>query len=260
MVYNGLSLISTIFGWIYFTAWAASFFGQVREIFIRKSVSGLSFDFLLYNLTGFLGYSIYTVRGYYDDVGTGPVSIQDVTFAIHSDFMCLFLISLAVYYYDKNDPIQKLSHFAITLVLCIVWGIFQIIFVENILHLYNPKESKYFNSIIYLGWIKIFLSIIKHIPQVLSNFQRKSTSGWNIHNILLDVVGGLFSFGQNFVDYLNESSVISQVDQPQTLNLAKYALSFVTLFFDTIYIVQHYILFKKPAEDKNYILSKQNDN
>ena len=28
------------------------------------------------------------------------------------------------------------------------------------------------------------------------NYQRKSTAGWSIFNILMDLAGGLFSFGQ----------------------------------------------------------------
>lgn len=249
---SSLDILSVIFGWIYFTAWSVSFFGQVVENFKRKSVSGLSFDFLLYNLTGFAGYSIYTVWGYVDNVGTGHVSIQDVVFALHSVFMTLFTIFQVFVYYDKTDPSQKLSHTCITVTLCLWWGIFQIILVERIIGLYDARQSRYFNSIIYLGWCKVFMSLIKHIPQVISNFRRKSTVGWNIHNIILDFTGGAFSFGQNFVDYLNESFAITPDGQPQSLNIAKYALSFLSIFFDIIYLVQHYILFRKPQLDKKY--------
>ena len=38
------------------------------------------------------------------------------------------------------------------------------------------------------------------------NFKNKSTVGWHIGNVLLDLTGGIFSFLQMFVDALNEGN------------------------------------------------------
>ena len=98
------------------------------------------------------------------------------------------------------------------------------------------EEKVYvFNSLIYLGWCKVLITLIKYIPQAYSNYKRKSTIGWNIHNMLLDFTGGLFSFGQNFVDsYRTPVVTLSNGETSSALNTAKYALSFITMFFDLL--------------------------
>jgi cystinosin len=40
------------------------------------------------------------------------------------------------------------------------------------------------------------LSGMKYIPQLYWNFKRKSTEGWSIFNIIMDLTGGVCSFGQ----------------------------------------------------------------
>eukprot|EP01052_Picozoa_sp_SAG31_P006561 SAG31_NODE_303_length_18065_cov_5.733107_3_plen_134_part_00 len=77
----------------------------------------------------------------------------------------------------------------------------------------------WFNYVYMLSFIKLGISIVKYIPQVclgfpsssahkcdcvilqvLLNYQRKSTDGWNIDNVMLDFTGGLLSFGQLIMD------------------------------------------------------------
>jgi cystinosin len=241
--------LSHIIGWIYFAAWSVSFYGQVIENYNRKSVHGLSFDFEVYNLTGFTGYTIYTVWGYIQPgIGTGTVEIQDIAFAGHAVLITIVTIFQIFQYYDKNDPTQKVSKLCITINLLIWWGIFNIILVERILGLYDPANTEVkFNSIIYMGWCKVFISLIKYIPQAVFNYKRKSTVGWSIMNILLDFTGGSFSFAQNFIDsYRNQFSVSG------TLNIAKYALSIISMFFDIIFMIQHYCLYGKNREDRKF--------
>ena len=43
------------------------------------------------------------------------------------------------------------------------------------------------------GYCKALITFVKYCPQVYLNFKRKSTVGWNIYNILLDLTGGTFS-------------------------------------------------------------------
>jgi cystinosin len=256
-----LYYLSAVLGWIYFFAWSFSFYGQVIENYRRRSVAGLSFDFELYNLVGFTGYSIYTIWGYCDpDIGTGDVSIQDIVFACHAWVLTIVTIAQVVYYYDKDDPSQKVSPTCITIVITLVWGVLQIIFIERVLELYDPhqKDKTVFNSVIYLGWCKVFISLIKYIPQVISNYKRKSTEGWNIHNIILDFTGGTFSFGQNVVDTYRHKYTLTPDGQSPSLNIAKFALSFVSIFFDTIFAIQHFILYRKSTEETKYYIFVNN--
>ena len=249
-----LYYLSEVFGWIYFLAWSISFYGQFIENFRRHSVSGLNFDFEIYNLVGFTGYTIYTIRGFIDDnLGTGIVKIQDIFFASHALLLTILTLIQILYYYDPRDKLQKISQVTITIVLVIIWGAIILIILENGFEYYDPhvKENrKYiFNSLIYLGWCKVFISLIKYIPQVVSNFRRKSTIGWNIHNILLDFSGGAFSFAQNIIDSARDQFSVTSDGQSKGLNIAKYAISFVSIFFDIIFMVQHYILFRNSNSD-----------
>lgn len=47
-----------------------------------------------------------------------------------------------------------------------------------------------------MGYFKLSISFLKYLPQLYWNYQRKSTKGWSIANIILDLTGGLLSFGQ----------------------------------------------------------------
>ena len=249
-----LYYLSEVFGWIYFLAWSISFYGQFIENFRRHSVSGLNFDFEIYNLVGFTGYTIYTIRGFIDDnLGTGIVKIQDIFFASHALLLTILTLIQILYYYDPRDKLQKISQVTITIVLVIIWGAIILIILENGFEYYDPhvrENRKYiFNSLVYLGWCKVFISLIKYIPQVVSNFRRKSTIGWNIHNILLDFSGGAFSFAQNIIDSARDQFSVTSDGQSKGLNIAKYAISFVSIFFDIIFMVQHYILFRNSNSD-----------
>ena len=251
---DALFYLSHIFGWIYFSAWSISFYGQVIENYRRSSVSGLNFDFEIYNLVGFTTYTIYNIRGYIsDNLGTGTIEIQDIFFAAHALLLTLVTIIQILYYFDPKDKLQNISQVTITIVLVMIWGAILLVIVENGLEYYDPhvkNDRKYiFNSLIYMGWCKVFISLIKYIPQVISNFKRKSTIGWNIHNILLDFTGGTFSFGQNIIDAFRDEFNVTTDGQPKGLNIAKFALSFISIFFDIIFMTQHYILYRDSNSD-----------
>ena len=251
---DALFYLSEIFGWTYFIAWSISFYGQVIENYRRKSVSGLNFDFEIYNLVGFTTYTIYNIRGYIDDnLGTGTVQIQDIIFSCHALLLTVVTLIQILYYFDPKDKLQNISYITITIILLMIWGAFLLVIVESGLEYYDPhvkKDRKYiFNSLVYMGWCKVFISLIKYIPQVLSNYKRKSTIGWNIHNILLDFTGGAFSFGQNIIDSFRDEFSVTSEGQPKGLNIAKFALSFISIFFDIIFMTQHYILYRDSNTD-----------
>ncbi len=77
------------------------------------------------------------------------------------------------------------------------------------------------------------------MPQAWLNYTRKSTVGWSIDQILLDCAGGILSLGQLFIDasFQGDWSGI-------TGNPAKFGLSNISLFFDVVFIVQHYLLYQ----------------
>ena len=176
---DGLYYLSHVLGWIYFVAWSVSFYGQVIENYRRQSVSGLNFDFEIYNLVGFTAYTIYNIRGYINDnLGTGTIEIQDIVFAVHALTLTIVTIIQIIYYYNPKDKLQTVSHITITIILVMIWGAVLLVIVESGFEYYDPEvkdNRKYiFNSLVYMGWCKVFISLIKYIPQVISNYKRKS--------------------------------------------------------------------------------------
>jgi hypothetical protein len=55
------------------------------------------------------------------------------------------------------------------------------------------------------SYIKLAITLIKYVPQVVMNYRRKSTVGWSIGNILLDFTGGTLSMLQMMLNSYNYS-------------------------------------------------------
>lgn len=89
------------------------------------------------------------------------------------------------------------------------------------------------------------VTIVKYIPQAWVNYKRKSTVGWDITQILLDLAGGVLSILQLVIDssFQNDWSGI-------TGNPVKFGLGNITILFDLILVVQHYCLYPNPSLDK----------
>ncbi len=90
--------VSQIVGWIYFVAWSVSFYPQMIINFKRKSVVGLSFDFLALNFMGHTLYAIFNACLFFVPFfqeeyfrrfprGTNPVELNDVFFSIHASII-----------------------------------------------------------------------------------------------------------------------------------------------------------------------------
>ncbi|KAF5856335.1 hypothetical protein ETB97_007519 [Aspergillus alliaceus] len=94
-----------------------------------------------------------------------------------------------------------------------------------------------------LSYVKLLVTITKYVPQAWVNYKRKSTQGWHIGQILLDLAGGMLSLIQLFIDssFQDDWSGI-------TGNPVKLLLSNVSILFDFLFMVQHYILYR-DADD-----------
>lgn len=86
--------------------------------------------------------------------------------------------------------------------------------------------------------IQVVMTLIKYIPQAWMNYQRKSTVGWSIGNILLDLSGGLGNFMQMGVQSVDQGSTDNFSG-----NIGKLLLSLIVIAFDLLFIVQHYFLY-----------------
>lgn len=88
--------------------------------------------------------------------------------------------------------------------------------------------------------------MVKYIPQAWVNYKRQSTVGWSIAQILFDLTGGVLSLVQLLLDSSFNSDWSGVTGNP-----IKFLLSNVTIFFDLVFIVQHYILYRDAGDDES---------
>ncbi|PIO62522.1 Lysosomal Cystine Transporter [Teladorsagia circumcincta] len=77
------------------------------------------------------------------------------------------------------------------------------------------------------------------IYETYFNFKRKSTVGWSIGNVLLDFTGGSLDILQMVLQCVNADNWVAFYGNP-----VKFGLGLVSIFFDIIFIIQHYVLYR----------------
>jgi len=247
--------VSSMIGYTYFLCWSISFYPQVVMNHLRKSTVGLSSDFSVLNVVGFGCYAIYTcsfffsheIQNEYQDRFNNQVnSVQsnDVAFAIHA----LILSSvqfLQILHYNETFTWNMLAlgtrlFVLVAAVLCLIFGIL----------VATGQRFQWLDFLYVLSFIKLNITIVKYIPQVILNYQRKSTIGWNVYNVLLDFAGGLLSLVQLIMDAvaMDDFSAI-------TGNFIKFGLGLASMLFDVIFIVQHYVFYPGARHESHRIVT-----
>lgn len=242
---NVVSIISDVIGWIYFLAWSVSFYPQVWENWRRKSVVGLNFDFLAFNVTGFIAYSVFNIGLFWvTDIkeeflkkypnGINPVSANDVFFSLHALLLCLIYV-LQACMYERGG--QRVSWTALVL-LAIGWT-----FALVSLFVAVAKQITWLDYLYYFSYIKLAVTLIKYVPQAYMNYKRKSTEGWSIGNVLLDFTGGTLSILQMILQSYNNDQWMLVFGDP-----TKFGLGLFSVVFDILFMTQHYCIYRRPSE------------
>lgn len=236
--------ISSAIGYTYFMCWSVSFYPQLLSNYRRKSTLGLSPDFCGLNVLGFACYATYNVtmfwsstiekeyKGRYGENASISVQSNDVAFAIHA--FCLASLTLfQIGYYNGFQGTQMPSKVNMGIIAAVIAA--AIIFPVLVL---TVEKIQWLDYLYMLSYVKVVISIIKYVPQVILNYQRQSTVGWSIWNIILDFSGGMLSDLQLVLDCaaMGDWSGI-------TGNLAKFGLGSVSIIFDLLFMAQHYILY-----------------
>ena len=244
--------LSSVIGWTYFAVWSVSFYPQLYLNWARKSVVGLSFDFELYNLVGFAFYSVFNCAFYYDpnvqaaymaanDGKKNLVQANDVFFALHATFITVLTIVQCFVYERGGQTISRQAGISI----CGVSGITLLYFVLVRSAAGGGGGGGFFSTLHWLYWlsyVKLGITVVKYIPQVLLNRRRRSTSGWNIYNVLLDFSGGLLSIVQLLLDASVEEDWSGVAGDP-----VKLGLGMASLVFDVIFMLQHYVWYPQKG-------------
>ncbi|MCO5574499.1 hypothetical protein L7F22_028284 [Adiantum nelumboides] len=235
-----LQLLYQALGWFAFAAWSCSFYPQIVLNFTRKSVVGLNFDFILLNSTKHSSYLIYNACMYFSPVvqyqyhmkyGFSeliPVAPSDVAFSIHAVLMTWVLVYQVLAYERGSQRLSKAS-IAISGGACVVAAV--------CVALAWPQR-RWFWLVSDFNLIQVVLALIKYMPQVWYNYERKSTVGWSIGNIIFDLSGGISNFFQMAVQSYDQGSLDNFSG-----NLGKVLLSTIVIIFDLLFAVQHYFLY-----------------
>ena len=259
-------LLSSIIGYIYFLAWSSSFYPQIVMNYERQTTRGLSVDFCVLNVLGYCCYTVYTTTFFWnkgiaeeykrrfssgdDDIdeksSEAEITVQgnDVAFAIHALIMASVTLSQVGIYdtFESRPPSKRVIVIIFSTIsfcmayVCFTWAV---------------KGNVDFLGFLYvLGMVKLGVTIGKYVPQVLLNKQRKSTVGWNVKNVILDLTGGILSLIQLVGDCASMKDYSGLVGNP-----VKIFLSLVTIFFDVIFLLQHYVMY--PERSSYTILEPQ---
>uniref|UniRef100_A0A7S4REA9 Cystinosin n=1 Tax=Ditylum brightwellii TaxID=49249 RepID=A0A7S4REA9_9STRA len=244
---------SSIIGYVYFTAWSISFYPQIFMNYRRKRTVGLSVDFSAMNVLGFACYAVYNAslfwspyiqNLYRQNHAAGesiPVRSNDVAFALHA-FVLSSITLGQIWYYDGFGTSQTKMSFSVKL----FFGVAFLVLVFSTLVAIVSSKLSWLGFLYILSYVKVVITLLKYIPQVVLNVRRKSTVGWNIWNIILDFTGGMLSLAQLLGDSadMHDWSGI-------TGNFAKFCLGFVSIFFDIIFFFQHYVLYPDKRGEGN---------
>ena len=97
------------------------------------------------------------------------------------------------------------------------------------------------------------ITVVKYVPQAWLNYKRKSTTGWSIIPILLDLAGGVLSLLQLVLDSSLQSDWSGITGNP-----VKFLLGNITIVSDLVFVVQHYILYRDTSDSKSQFDSDPN--
>nr|XP_019599404.1 PREDICTED: cystinosin isoform X1 [Rhinolophus sinicus] len=242
---SAISIINQVIGWIYFAAWSISFYPQVIKNWKRKSVVGLSFDFVTLNLTGFVAYSVFNIGLFWVPHieeqfflkypnGVNPVESNDVFFSLHAVALTLVVL-VQCFLYERGS--QRVSWPAIGF-LALSW-----IFALIVMVMAAVGAVTWLQFLFCFSYIKLAVTLVKYFPQAYMNFHYKSTEGWSIGNVLLDFTGGCFSLLQMFLQSYNNDQWTLIFGDP-----TKFGLGIFSIFFDIVFFIQHFCLYRtKPG-------------
>ncbi|XP_076033306.1 cystinosin homolog [Oratosquilla oratoria] len=242
-----LTTTSDILGWIYTISWDVSFLPQIIHNWRRRSVVGLSFDFLAFNFLGYVTYSLFNagllwipeIQAEYFDrhpAGVIHVRLNDVFFAFYG-FVCT-CVQIAQCFALKREVGQRTS------TACwVITGLATVAVVASCIAVPLAPGFLWLDVLYICSYTKVIITAIKYTPQLFLNYKNKSTAGWSIWGVTLDFTGGLFSLIQMFLLAANYDNWTSILTDP-----AKLGLGLLAIFYNILFFVQHFCLYREEPK------------
>ncbi|KAG9296860.1 hypothetical protein G9A89_006815 [Geosiphon pyriformis] len=209
----------------------------------KRIINGL---FMVFNIAFFASEEVRKEYQQRNGGNDNLVRVNDVFFGVHALTLSAFTLYQAFIYKDHSN--QRISSVALTFIILTLFGAFGLL-----LRVLTSKKE-WIDLLYYLSYIKLAISFIKYLPQARLNYLRKSTIGWSIHNILLDFTGGVLSIVQLILDAYLEDNWDGIKGDP-----VKFGLGFLSIAFDLIFIVQHYILYRNRQEHEENVIDSEPD-
>ena len=138
----------------------------------------------------------------------------------------------------KQRGTQGAINIWIVLFLIVLYAVVIIIFI---IEASGHPLSTSWDTLLVMGYAKAAITFVKYCPQVYLNYKRKSTVGWSLANVLLDFTGGSLSLLQSAI---NTIAFGEPFFDPGAFNLVKFILSIMSIFFDSIFMFQHFVLYR----------------
>lgn len=262
-----LPIVSQVLGWTYTSLWSLSFYPQPILNYRRLSTVGTTIDFSLLNILGYLTYLIYNATFYFSSQvrsqyamknnGLMPtVQLNDIAYSIHALILSSitysqFLLS-SWWGFEQSKRALGARHTKVAWIPfggCLL-GILASGILVLVKHLQDPLGHWAVIDLIYvISYVKLVTTLFKYIPQVRINYLNKSTKGFAIDQILLDLSGGIASILQLAVDSYCQGDWSGV-----TGNLTKLLLGNITILFDAIFLTQHYCLY---VDNNDLIMEEQ---
>lgn len=151
----------------------------------------MSLDFQLLNIIGYIAYSAFNVAFYwspsvqaaYEAHHNGKpnlVRLDDVLFALHGFFATSLTIGQCFIYDRGGQRLSLLAKVTAVLLVLLPCSMATFTYVSG-LHDGGPSEFWTWLNVVYLlSGVKIFVTLVKYMPQVYLNWKRQSTVGWNM--------------------------------------------------------------------------------
>ena len=158
------------------------------------------------------------------------MELNDVVFSVHATLASSITLTQCILLDRAGQKISSpcLASLGAILVLVVV-----------VISLGSCGKISWLGCLYVLSYVKLAITLVKYIPQAVMNYRNKSTKGWSIGNILLDLMGGLFSLLQMVLVAYNSADWTSLTGDPTKLGLAS-----VSMVFDAFFMLQHFILYR----------------
>ncbi|KAF5306128.1 hypothetical protein FQR65_LT07404 [Abscondita terminalis] len=205
--YFFLYWFSVVTLWAYSFLLGLAYYPQIYINYRRKSVIGLSFDFILLSAIEYAIFFLFYIGLNYlsqrkeSNFFTQPNHLTQykpngVVYSVHG--VAMFGIILAqCFFYDKTKR-NILSYSKIAIALTIIFVTFLLAWGDFELH----QILKWLYAT-----LVVLISVSKFIPQIVLNYKHKSTKGLSKSLIYMKTVAGFLILIQLFMDSLNFGNV-----------------------------------------------------